>query len=119
MSACLPRKTEEDLPFDGEASDSGLLGENIALDSLDDGLGGRVVVQFLAVVLVVDIVANAHEFATIVGASEKDDGNAENLRGGQSRQIGWIGFEDEFIDADRDRTDEQGVQLLIVLSGGG
>jgi hypothetical protein len=55
-----------DLPLDGKAGDSGLLGKDVALDFLDDGLSRRVAVQLFAVVLVVDIVANANKLPAIV-----------------------------------------------------
>jgi hypothetical protein len=66
MLASLLANADSGLPFDCEAGDSRLLCKYVATDTLDDGLSRRILVQLVAVVLVVDIVANAHELATIV-----------------------------------------------------
>ena len=43
---------------------------------LDDWLGGRIVVHFLGVVLVVDVVADTDKFAVIVAARKEDHSDA-------------------------------------------
>lgn len=106
------------VPFDSEAGDSGLLGEDVAADLLDDGLGGRLVDQLLVGVLVADVVADADELPAVVGASEQDDGDAKDLGCGDVGGVGRVGLEDELVDADGDGTDEEGVEFLIVLRAG-
>lgn len=107
------------IPLDGKASDAGLLGENVAADLLDNGLCRGVGAELLDLVLVVDIVADANEFATIVGAGQEDDGNAHDLSIGDALGVGGIGLEDELVDADGDGADQQGVELLVILVRGG
>ena len=103
------------VPLDGEASDTRLLGQDVAADLLDDGLGGRLVDQGLVGVFVVNVVAHAHELAAVVGAGEQDDGDAEDLSCGDVGGVGRVGLEDELVDADGDGADEEGVEFLIVL----
>lgn len=70
-------------------------------------------------VLVVDVVAHAHELAVVVGAGEQDDGYAEDFGGGDAGGVGGVGFEDEFVYADGDGADEEGVEFLVVLGAVG
>lgn len=60
--------SRSNLPLDGKSGDAGLISQDVAANLLDDGLSGRISTQLLGLILVVDIVANAHELATIVGA---------------------------------------------------
>lgn len=66
-------------PLDSEAGHSGLLGENISSNTLDDGLGRRLGVELLRVVLIVDIVTNTDEFPFVVATCEKDHSDAQNV----------------------------------------
>lgn len=106
------------LPFDGEASHTRLLSEDIAADVLDLGLRRGVGGQFFRVVLVVHVVAHTDEFTTIIAACEQNDGDAEDLRIGDPLVIGRIGLEDELVHSDRDGTNEQRVEFLILLGAG-
>jgi hypothetical protein len=103
------------VPLDGEASHTGLLGQNVALDALNDGLCRGLGSQLLRVVFVVDIVSYSYEFTAIVGACQEDDCDAEYFGIGNARDVGSIGLEDELVYADGDRPDEQRVKLLVVL----
>lgn len=103
------------LPFDSESSHTGLLSKYIASNTLDNRLGRRLRSQLLRVILIVIVVANTDEFAAIVTAGKKNDGDAENLRGGNAFQIGRIGLEDEFVHTDRDRPNKEGVEFLVIL----
>lgn len=91
----------------------------MALHLLNHRLAGRLHLQRLVRVLVVDIVADAHELAVLVAAAEEDDGDADDLAVGNASKIRRVGLEDELVDADGDRADEHRVQLLVVLGGGG
>lgn len=106
------------IPLDGEARDAGLRIQDIAADLLNDWLGWRVGVQLLRLVLVVDVVADAHELAAVVGAGEQNDGDAEDLGVGDALRVRRVGLEDELVDADGDGPDEEGVQLLVILVRG-
>jgi len=106
------------VPLDGEAGDTRLLGQDVAADFLDYGLGGGLVDQGLVGVFVVDVVAYAHELAAVVGAGEQDDGHTEDFSGGDVGGVWRVGLEDELVDADGDRADEEGVEFLVMLGAG-
>jgi len=110
-------ETRQNIPLDGEAGDAGLLGQDVAADVLDEGLGGRVVGELLRVVLVVDVVADADKLAAVVGARQEDHGNTEQLVDGDALSIRGLGLKDELVDADGDGADEQRVELLVVVVG--
>jgi hypothetical protein len=97
------------IPLDGESGHAWLLREHIAANLLDDRLGGRVSNQLVTIVLVVDIVANAHELATVVGAGKENDSHAQELVDRDALSVRGIGLEDKLINADGDRADEEGV----------
>lgn len=103
------------IPFDGKAGDPRLLGENVALDPLDDGLSGGLGAQLFRIVLIVHVVANSHEFAAVVGTGEEDHGDAENIRVGNPLRIGRLCLERELAHTDGDRSHEQGIEFLIIL----
>ena len=107
-----------DLPLNGESSHSGLLSQDVSLHALNDRLGGGLSVQLFGVIFVVDIVADANEFTSIVSAGQKNDSDAEDFSVGNARGIRSVGLKDEFVDADRDRADEKGVEFLVVLIAG-
>ena len=71
--------------------------------------------QRLVRVLVVDIVSDANELALFVRAAQEDHGHADDLAVGDAGEVRGICLEDKLIDADRDRTNEDGVELLVVL----
>ncbi len=102
-------------PLDSEARNARLVGEHVAADLLDHGLSGRVVDQLVALVLVVDVVADAHKFAAIVGARQQDHRHAEQLVDGDALRVGRVRLKDELVDADGDGADEQRVELLVVV----
>lgn len=58
------------IPFYGKPGHSWFLGKDIASNSFDDRFGGRLVVHLLIVILIVDVVADANEFAAVVGTGE-------------------------------------------------
>jgi hypothetical protein len=97
------------VPLDGETSDTGLLGQHVADNSLVDGLGWRRLRELGAVVLVADVVSNTNKLTSVVGAGQKDDGDAQNLGGEELGDIGRVGLEDELVDSDGNRTDKERV----------
>jgi hypothetical protein len=105
----------EIIPLDREASHTGLLSEDIAANTLNDGLGWGLCCQLLGVVLIVDIVANTDELAAVVAAGQEDDGNTQDFGGGDALQVGRIGLEDELVHADGDGADQEGVEFLVIL----
>jgi hypothetical protein len=111
----LSRGDKANIPLDSEAGHTGLLGQDIAADALNDGLGWGLCGQLLGVVLVVDIVADTDELTTIVATGQEDDSDTQDLGGGDTLQIGGVGLKDELIHADRDWADKEGVEFLIVL----
>lgn len=72
------------LPLDGESRHSGLFSKHVALDSLNNGLCGRLSVELRRIVFVVDIVSDADEFATIVGAGQKNHSYSNDVGVGDS-----------------------------------
>lgn len=106
------------VPFDGEASDSRLLGKHVAADLLDDGLGRRVGVELIGIVLVIHVVANADEFAAIVRAGQQDDSNTEDVCVGDATRLGGVGLENKLVNTHRNRSDKERVELLVVLIPG-
>lgn len=106
------------VPFNSETRDTRLLSKNIATNLLDDRLSRRVGVQFLRLVFVVHVISNAYKFATVIGASQQNDSDTNDLSIGDSLGIRGIGFENKFVDADRNGTDQQGVELLVILVRG-
>ena len=71
--------------------------------------------HLVIVVFVVDVVTHANEFSIIVAAGEEDDGYAKDFRGGDSFEVRGVGFEDEFVDSNRDGADKEGIEFLVVL----
>ena len=106
---------EKNIPLDRKARHARLLGEDIAANLLNDGLRRRGAGQLLAVVLIVDIVSDAHKLAAVVGAGQEDHGDAEKLVEGNALEVRRVGLEHELVDADGDRTDEKRVELLVVV----
>lgn len=107
------------LPLDGKSGDTGLISQDVAANLLDDGLSGRISTQLLGLILVVDIVANAHELATIVGAGQQDDGDAHDFGVRDALSIWSIGLEDELVNSNGNGADQQSIELLVILVGGG
>ena len=71
------------VPVDLELRHSRLLSQDVPGESLDDGGGGRVLVQLSVVVLNVDVVADAQELlAVLVGAGEQDGSHAHDVAHG-------------------------------------
>ena len=71
----LHHRCVDNIPFDSESSNPRLFRKHVSLHALNDGFGRRLGIELFGVVLVVDIVSNAHELSTIVTAREEDDGN--------------------------------------------
>lgn len=115
MRGQLKRGIHKNIPLDGEASHTGLLSEDIAADTLNDGLGWGLSRQLLRVVLIVDIVTHTDKLTAVVAAGQEDDSDAQDLGGRDALQIRRIGLEDELVHADGDRADKKGVEFLIVL----
>jgi hypothetical protein len=103
------------VPLDGKAGDTGLLGEDAAADLLDNGLGRGFGDECLVGVLIVNVVADANELATVVAAGQEDDSDAEDVAVRDAVEVWGVGFEDELVDANRDRANEKGVKLLVIL----
>lgn len=85
---------------------------------LNLGLRRRIGSQLFRVVLVVNVVTHANEFAAIIAASEQNDSDAEDLRIGDTLVIGGVRFENELVHSDRDGADKQRVEFLILLGAG-
>lgn len=100
------RGSRGNLPLDGESGDAGLISQDIAANLLDDGLGWGISTQLLGLILVVDIVANAHEFATIIRAGQQDDCDAHDLGVRDALGIWSIGLEDEFVNSNGNGADQ-------------
>lgn len=94
----------KDKPFDRESRYSRLLREDVSSNAVNDGLCRRIIVQLFRVVLIVNVVAHAYKLSAIVGASQKNDGDTQDLGRWQVVQIRGIGFENEFVDADGNRS---------------
>lgn len=94
-----------DIPLDSKPSDPRLLRQDVPPNLLDHGLGGWVLRQRIIRVLVVDVVAHAHELAAFIRASEQDDSDAQDLGARDIGRVGRIGFEDEFVRANGDGAD--------------
>jgi hypothetical protein len=110
---------KKDVPLDRKSSNSRLFSQKVSHNSLHNRDLWRLVVEFWRVIFVVDIVSNTDKLAAIVGTSQEQDGHAEKLRGGNAVGLGGIGFENELVDADRDRTDKKGIKNNIVLGRSG
>lgn len=102
-------------PLDCKSRDSGLLSQHIPPHSLDDRFGGRLGVQLVRVVLIVDIITHTHELPSVIAAGQQYDGDAEDFGRRDAFQVGGVGFEDEFVDADWDGPNEEGVEFLIMF----
>lgn len=103
------------IPLDGKPRHARLAGEHVAADLLDDGLGGRVVDQLVALVLVVDIVAHAHKLAAVVRAGEQDHCHAKQLVDRDALRVGRVRLEHKLVDPHGNRPDQQRVELLVVV----
>lgn len=103
------------VPLDGEASHTGLLGQNVAANAFDDGLGRRLGVELLQVVLIVDVVTDANKFATIVGAGQENHSDTEDIGVRDARGVGSASLEYELVDAHGDRTNKKIIEFLVVL----
>jgi hypothetical protein len=47
--------------------------------------------------------------------SQQDDGHAQDLVVRDTLGVGRVGLKDELVDADGDRTHEEGVEFLVIL----
>jgi hypothetical protein len=103
------------IPFDSKPRNPRLLRQNIPTNLLNHRLARRILRQAFIGVLIIDVVAHAHELAAIVAAGEKNDRDANNFGAWDVGRIGRIGFEDEFVGSWRNGTDEKRVEFLIVL----
>jgi hypothetical protein len=103
------------IPLDGEACYTRLLCQNLPLHFLDDRLCWRLQRQCLVCVLVVHIVAHAHKLAVFVATAEQNHCDADDLAVGDARQIRGVCAEDKFVDANGEGSDENRIELLVVL----
>lgn len=103
------------IPFDSKPSNSRLLCENVSSYAVEIWFRWRVGVELFGVVLIVDVVSYSDEFSIIVGTSEEDDGDAKDLRIGNTFGVWGIGLENELVYTDRYRANEKGVEFLIML----
>jgi hypothetical protein len=106
---------EYDIPLDLEACDTGLLGQDLSLHLLNDGLRRRLHGQRLVCVFVVHIVAHANELTAIVAAAKQDDCDANDLAVGDARQVWGVGAEGELVDACGGGANKDRVELLVVF----
>jgi hypothetical protein len=103
------------IPFNSKAGHARLLCQYVALDSVNDGLGWRLGAELLRVIFVVYVVAHAHELAAIVGTRQENDSNTQNIGVRDARRVRGIRFENELVDSNRNRSDKERVEFLIVL----
>lgn len=111
----MQRLIAEILPLNRKACNPGLFGKDVAPDSLEYGLRRRVGGELRAIVLIVDIVSNADELTAVVGAGQENDGDAKDFIAGDVCCVGRVSLEDELVDTNGDGTDEQRIELLVVL----
>lgn len=97
------------IPFDSEPRYSRLLREDIPANAFNVWLGGGFVAELLRVVLVVDVVSHPDEFPAVVAAAKQNHRHSEDFRGRYPFQVGGISFEDEFVHANWNRPNEEGV----------
>lgn len=84
------------IPIDLELGYAGLLGENVSVQTLNDGLGRWVLVELRAIILDIHVVADAEELlAVLVAAGEEDGGHADDVVDWQVAVIWRIALEDE------------------------
>ena len=108
-----------DIPLDGKPGHTRLLCQDIASYALNNGLGRRLRVELLRVVLVVDVVSHSNKLATVVCTCQEDDSHTKDVGIGDARRAGGLGLEDKLVDANGNRPDEEGVELLVVLIAAG
>ncbi|KAI6761932.1 hypothetical protein HG531_002485 [Fusarium graminearum] len=92
-----------------------VLGGGRSLGVPEATLDGGLSVELLGVIFIVDVVTNANEFTSIVGTCQENDGDTKDFGIRDAGDVGSVGLENEFVDSDRDRTDEKGVEFLVVL----
>ena len=73
------------IPLDGKAGDAWLLGKNLPLHLLNDGLGGGVECKCLVCVLVVHVVSDTDELALVIAAAKQNDGDTNDFAVGDAR----------------------------------
>ena len=84
------------VPVDLEFGDTGLLGQDVALELRDLGLGWRHLVHLRGVVLNVHVVTNTQEFLVIVvGASQKDSSDTDSVRFRNLSRVGRLSLKHE------------------------
>jgi len=103
------------IPLDSKASNPRLLSEHISSHTFHIWFRRGLVVELLGIVFIVNIVADADELSVVVTTSEEDDCHAQDFCSGDAAKIRGIGFEDEFVHADGDGANEEGIELLVVL----
>lgn len=67
------------LPLDRKPCHSWLLSQNVPFDAVYHGFGGWLVLQLLAVVFIVHVVANSDKLAAIIRTGEKNHCDAEDF----------------------------------------
>jgi glucan biosynthesis protein len=103
------------IPFDRETGHARLLCQDVALDSVNDGLRRRLGAQLFRVVFVVYVVTDAHELAAIVGTRQKNDSNTQNVGVRDARRVRGIRFENKLVDSNRNGSDKERIEFLVVL----
>ena len=102
-------------PVDGEASHTGLVGQDRSNDLVEfDGLGRSNLGIVRLGIFIVDIVAYAGKFLLLVRARDQNDGHAQDVAIGDGRRIRRVGLKDEFVHANGDRSHQYLIQDLIM-----
>lgn len=104
-----------DSPLDSKPRNAGFLSEHIPLNMINVQFGRILGVHFFRIVCIIDVVSYANELSAIVAAREEDDRDTKYLGCRNTFEVWSVGFEDEFVDADGDRANEEGIKLLVVL----
>lgn len=115
---CLWSTSLSDLPFDCESSHSGFLGKNVSSDPFDDGLGWRLILQFLTIVLIVDVISDSYKLPSIIRACQENNCDTDDFGRWESFHIRRVCFEDKLVHPDRYGANEERVELLIVFCRG-
>ena len=97
------------VPFDSKPRNARLLSQDVATNFLNHRLAGWLCRQLLIHVLVVHVVSNTYELASIVAAGKQNDRDTNDLAVRDSACVGRVGLEDELVDAGWDWPHEEAV----------
>lgn len=106
------------VPLDGKASNPRLLRKHVPHETLVDRVLRGSSGEFLVVVLVVLVVSHADKLAAVVGTGQEDDSDSKDLRSRELGNVGRVGLELELVDTNRDGSNEEAVENLVMFGAG-